>query len=224
MHIDIWSDIACPFCYLGKATLAAALADFRPTTDSGERADWAAGDVAIRFRSFQLNPEAPIELPEGDVYDYLSTKYGISREQAIAQNQQIAARASEYGIQMNMDDIVMTNTGSAHRLLHLAREYGKQDELVVRLFKAYFTDGLNVASSSVLIQLATDTGLPADQVAQVVESNAFENEVQHDLQLARQYGITGVPFFVINDKYAISGAQPESVFLEALQTAWSDSA
>lgn len=210
MNIDVWSDIACPFCYLGRTTLNAAL-------DKFEHAD----EVEVRFHSFQLNPEAPTESNE-NVYDYLAAKYGITREQAIAQNQQIAARGAELGIQFNMDGVQMTNTRSAHRLLHLALAEGKQDEMCGRLFQAYFTDGLNVANPEVLIQLATEVGLPAGPVTEVVEGAAFENEVDADIDQARAYGITGVPFFVINDKYAVSGAQPEELFVEALNTAWSE--
>lgn len=210
MNIDVWSDIACPFCYLGRTTLNAAL-------DKFEHAD----EVEVRFHSFQLNTEAPTESDE-NVYDYLAAKYGITREQAIAQNQQIAARGAELGIQFNMDDIQMTNTRTAHRLLHLALAEGKQDEMCGRLFQAYFTDGLNVANPEVLIQLASEVGLPAEPVTEVVEGATFENEVDADIDQARAYGITGVPFFVINDKYAISGAQPEEIFIEALDTAWSE--
>ncbi len=211
VKIDVWSDVACPFCYLGRETLKQALVEF-------EHAD----EVEVRFRSFQLNPEAPTEATQ-DVYDYLSAKYGITREQAISQNQQIVARGVELGIQFNMDQVQMTNTGSAHRLLHLALANGKQDELCGRLFKAYFTDGLNVADPEVLVQLATEVGLPLPTVTEVVEGTGFQNDVDADLNQARAYGITGVPFFVINEKYAISGAQPESVFAEALGKAWAES-
>lgn len=210
MHIDVWSDVACPFCYLGRATLKQALAKF-------EHAD----EVEVRFRSFQLNPEAPTEATQ-DVYDYLSAKYGISREQAVSQNQQIVARGTELGVEFNMDQVQMTNTGTAHRLLHLALADGKQDELCGRLFKAYFTDGLNIADPGVLIQLATEVGLSSSAATQVVEGVGFQNEVNADLNQARAYGITGVPFFVINEKYAISGAQPESIFTEVLNKAWAE--
>lgn len=210
MHIDVWSDVACPFCYLGRATLKQALAKF-------EHAD----EVEVRFRSFQLNPDAPTEATQ-DVYDYLSAKYGISREQAVSQNQQIVARGTELGVEFNMDQVQMTNTGTAHRLLHLALADGKQDELCGRLFKAYFTDGLNIADPGVLIQLATEVGLSSSAATQVVEGVGFQNEVNADLNQARAYGITGVPFFVINEKYAISGAQPESIFTEVLNKAWAE--
>lgn len=210
MQIDVWSDIACPFCYLGKTTLDKALANF-------EHRD----QVEVTYHSYVLNPDAPVE-PNYDLYDYLAKKFGISRDEAISMNNNLTARAAEEGLEWQMDKTVPSNTRSAHRLLHFAFEQGKQAELAQSLFKAYFSDGLNVAQPDVLVQLAADAGLDAEQARRVVESEQYSDAVDQDINAAAAMGITGVPFFVINNKYGISGAQPETLFNDALKQAWDD--
>lgn len=211
MKIDVWSDIACPFCYLGKVTLESALSKF-------EHAD----DVEVVYHSFLLNPGLPVDY-DGDLYDYLTRKLGVSREQAIAMNTQLTSRAAEQGLQWHMDQVVVTNLIDAHRLTHFAATQGKRSELITRFFEAYFSEGLHLGQREVLADLASSIGLDRAKVLQVLESEQFIEPVQADIERAQQLGITGVPFFVFNDKYGVSGAQPEAVFTQVLNQAWQES-
>lgn len=210
MHVDVWSDIACPFCYLGKVTLEQSLAEFKH-----------GDEVEVTYHSFLLNPAAPVD-PDVDLYEYLADKMGVSRTQAIQMNDQMSARAAEEGLEWHMDKTIPSNTTDAHRLLHYALERDKQSEMKTRLFKAYFTEGRNIAHHDVLVELAGEVGLDTSEVAHVLETGKFGTEVEQDLASARSMGISGVPFFVINNKYAISGAQPKSLFVDSLQKAWDE--
>ena len=210
MRIDIWSDVACPFCYIGKATLDKALQDF----DHRDSVD-------LVYHSFLLNPGQAVE-PKGDLHDYLSKKMGVSREQAQAMNQQVSARANEVGLAWNMDQTIPTNLIDAHRLLHFAAEHGRQQQLLNLMFSAYFTEGRHLGHADVLAELAEQAGLDRAQALEVLQSERYLVEVQNDVDHAHRLGIQGVPFFVINDKYGISGAQPQPIFTQALQQAWQD--
>lgn len=210
MQIDVWSDIACPFCFIGKATLDKSLANFAHSDD-----------VEVTYHSYILNPAAPVE-PDYDLYDYLANKYQTSRDEAKAMNDQLTARAAEFGAKWHMDQTIPSNTRDAHRLLHYALAQGKQAELADRLFQAYFSEGRNVALPEVLAELATEVGLDGEQAREVLASDDYSDAVDSDIRAAAGFGITGVPFFVIDNKYGISGAQPESLFDEALQNAWSE--
>lgn len=210
MKVEIWSDIACPFCYIGKRRFEEALRQF----ESGH-------EVEVVYRSFELDPHAPRDVGM-DIYDMLAQKYGISREQAKAMNQNVAKMAKSAGLRFQFDNVVLTNTFDAHRLTHYAAQHGKMAEMKERLLQAYFEEGRHVGDRETLALLAAEVGLDRTGAQEVLGSDAYGDEVRRDEAEARQLGIHGVPFFVINRKYGISGAQSVEVFLEALQKAWSE--
>lgn len=208
--VDVWSDIMCPFCYLGDGLLAQALTQF-PHRDV----------VEVRYHSFQLQPD----LPQGEtfnVYEYLSKTRGFPIAQAQAMNGHITQQGAALGLLYNFDNTLMTNTRSAHHLIHYAAQQGCQHEMVERLFRAYFTDGLHVGELEVLAGLAAEIGLDRAEALAALQSGEFDTAVEADIRQARQFGIQGVPFFVFNNKYAVSGAQPVEAFLQALDKAWGD--
>jgi predicted DsbA family dithiol-disulfide isomerase len=206
--IDVWSDVMCPFCYLGDAHLNQAIERF-PHGSS----------VDVVYHSFQLMPELEVG-KRVDLLDLLVNKRGFPRAQAEAGNARITAQGAKLGLDFRFDRAVTTNTLDAHRLTHFAKAAGRQREMVERLFKAYFTDGRDVGSHEELADLAAEAGLDRAGAAAALATGAFEADVAADINQARQYGITGVPFFVLDQKYAVSGAQPVEAFLQALQTAW----
>ncbi|WP_405108317.1 DsbA family oxidoreductase [Paenibacillus sp. FSL K6-1217] len=210
MRIDIWSDYACPFCYIGKRRLEHALSQF-PDRDK----------VEVVFRSFQLDPNARKDETR-DIHELLAGKYGMTREKAQAMNAQLAEQAQDVGLEFNFDTIRSTNTFDAHRLSHYAAAEGKAPQLTERLLRAYFTDSLNLGDRQVLAELAAEVGLDQAKVAAVLDSEAYGDKVHADIEQARQLNITGVPFFVFNNKYAVSGAQPGPVFTEVLDTVWAE--
>ena len=210
MRIEVWSDIACPFCYIGKRRLEEALAHFPGKTE-----------VEVVYRSFELDSHAPRSV-EYDVHDMLSRKYGMSREHAVANNRNLAAQARELGIAFNFDTLKLTNTFDAHRLSHLAAKQGLMGEMIDQLYKAYFTDGLLLGDHAVLVQLAEEVGLAREEVEAALAGDAFSDAVRSDQQEAAMFGIRGVPYFILNRKYAVSGAQPVDVFRQALDQAWRD--
>lgn len=210
MKIDIWSDIGCPFCYLGTTQLNLALADFEPK-DS----------IEITHHSFQLDPNAPVET-DLSLNEMLADKKGFAVEHAERLNQNVASMFSAVGLQMNYKDAKAVNTFDAHRLAHYAAAHGKQAEMLARLFKAYFTDGLNTADGETLVRLAGEVGLDEDAARQVLASGKYTADVQADIQQAAFYGIHGVPFFIFENKYAISGAQGTDAFRRALEQIWQE--
>ncbi|MBZ9521535.1 DsbA family oxidoreductase [Bacillus safensis] len=212
MKVQIWSDIACPFCYIGKKQLETALEQF-PEKDQ----------VEIEFKSFELDPHAPVDV-DHDVHDMLVKKYGMSRSQAMAMNEQVKQAGKEKEIDFQFDPLVLTNTFDAHRLAQYAGQMGKGDFVMGELFQAYFTDGKHVGDRQTLLQIAEKAGLDEKEVQQVLGSEAFADHVRKDEQEARQLGINAVPFFLINDKYSVAGAQPADTFLGALETAWKEEA
>jgi predicted DsbA family dithiol-disulfide isomerase len=214
MRVEIWSDVVCPWCYVGKRRLESALATF-PHADQ----------VEIIYRSFELDPTAPKGAGQ-PVAEYLGKKYGGGRQAGEQMVARVAAVAAQEGLAFNYKSSIRANTTDAHRLLHLALEVGGprlQVELKERLFKAYFTDTLAVDDHLVLTDVAVAAGLPADRVARVLESGEFLGDVLADVSQARAYGANGVPFFVIDRKVGISGAQPAEVFSKALEQVWTDS-
>ena len=206
--IDVWSDVVCPFCYLGHAVLDEAVAQF-PHGSS----------VQIRYRSFQLHPgiDAPIRAD-----DYLRTKLGLPEEQLAASHAQLAARGARAGLDYRFETALMVDTMDAHRIIHLAADHGKQIEAVTRLFRAEFTEGLDVSDHTVLTELAVELGLDRERATTTLTTGGYEKEIRADLAQARQYGITGVPFFVFDGKRAVSGAQPVETFRRALDVSWQD--
>jgi predicted DsbA family dithiol-disulfide isomerase len=216
VRIDVWSDVVCPFCYIGKRRLEKALAD------TGISAD-------IVWHSFQLDPSTKND-DNREHATRLAEKYGRSRDWAVQMLAQVTRMAAEEGLEYHFEKAKAANTADAHRLLHLARELVEagevpadtQSRLKERLLRGYFTEGRHVGDHDTLAELATEVGLPAERVHQVLAGTQYAKEVQDDQAQALSYGATGVPFFVIDNKYGIGGAQPLEVFKEALRRANAD--
>jgi predicted DsbA family dithiol-disulfide isomerase len=210
MKVEIWSDVACPWCYIGKRRIETALDQF-------EQRD----QVEIIWRSYQLDPQAP-RVSDKTVNAILSQKYGMSEQQAAAANQRVSSLAAAEGLEYHMENARYGNSFDAHRLIHLAAAHHLQGEMEERFFKAYFTEGLALGETETLVKLATEIGLDEDEVRSTLASDAYAKEVRADIQRARMFGIQGVPFFAIDEKYGVSGAQPAEVLKEVLQQAWTD--
>jgi predicted DsbA family dithiol-disulfide isomerase len=214
MRIEIWSDVVCPWCYIGKRRLETALGGF-------EHAD----DVEVVYRSFELDPGAPRhghELTTG----VLARKYGRTEAEMRQMQQQLVATAAEEGLAFRLLENVHTNTIDAHRILHLALETGGpalQRDLKEALLAAYFVRAEDVGDHAVLRAAATEVGLDEGRVAEVLATDEYAHAVQADIAQARAYGATGVPFFVVDQKYGVSGAQPADVFSRVLDQAWAES-
>ena len=208
MNVEIWSDIACPWCYVGKRRFEAALGAF-------EHRD----EVTVTWRSFELDPEAP-PAREGDNATRLARKYGITREQAVASQQNLAEVAAGDGIEMRFEDVRGGNTFDAHRLIHLGAAHGLQEAMTERLFRAHHSEGELVSDHEVLARLAGEVGLPADEVAATLGSDRYGAQVREDETLAARIGIQGVPFFVVDRAIGVSGAQPPDVLGELLKRGW----
>lgn len=196
MKIEIWSDIVCPFCLIGKRHLELALEQF-------EHRD----AVEIIWRSFELDPTAPATA-EGTLAEAIARKYGISLEQSEASQRDIAARAQAVGLTFNWQKAQYGNTFDAHRMIHLAAAHGKASEAQQAFKTAYFTDGKSVADSATIREIALELGLPAPEIEEVLTTDLYADAVRTDENQARNYGISGVPFFLIEGKWAINGAQP----------------
>jgi predicted DsbA family dithiol-disulfide isomerase len=210
MKVEIWSDIMCPFCYIGKRKFENALQQFT----NKEK-------VEVVWHSYQLDPDMQ-HVPGKSIHEVLGEKKGWSPQQARQMNNQVTAMAREVGLSYQLDQAVPANTFSAHRLTHLAQKHGLQDQAEERLFSAYFTEGKNIQDTETLVQLAQEIGLPETEIRQMLAGDAFTQEVRRDIYEARQIGVRGVPFFVLNEKYGISGAQPTEVFLQALNQVWEE--
>lgn len=213
MRIEIWSDVVCPWCFIGKRRLEAALASF-------EHAD----EVEVVFRSFELDPSAPHHGHERTLAT-LSRKYGRSEAEMRQAMEGVMATAAEEGLALRLFDNVHTNTVDAHRLLHLALETGgpvQQRELKESLLAAYFLRAEDVGDHAVLRDVALGAGLDPERVDAVLASEEYADAVAADVAQARAYGATGVPFFVVDGRYGISGAQPAEVFSQTLERAWAD--
>ena len=205
VRIDIWSDIVCPWCAIGEAHLAQALERF----EHGE-------DVEIRWHSFELDSAAP-RVRNGDYVEALARKYGTGKDQAQAMVDTMTNRAAELGLSFRFDRVQPGNTFDAHRLLHLAAERGLQQPLVDRFFTAYLSDGEAIGDPDVLQRLAVEVGLDAGEVAEVLATDAYAAAVRNDEADARRLGVTGVPFFVFDGRYAVAGAQPAELLLDVLR-------
>ncbi|MCJ8012057.1 DsbA family oxidoreductase [Paenibacillus sp. KQZ6P-2] len=210
MKVEVWSDFACPFCYIGKRRFEAALEGFEHKNE-----------VEVVFRSFELDPNAPRE-NEHDMHTILANKYGMSIEKAKSMNDNLTEQAKAVGLTYHFDTMQVTNTFDAHRLTHWAGEFGKRYDMTERLLKAYFTDSELLGDRAVLALLAGEIGLDAKAAADMLESDAYKEDVREDESQASKLGISGVPFFVVNEKYGISGAQPAEVFTEALANIWKE--
>jgi predicted DsbA family dithiol-disulfide isomerase len=212
LRIDIWSDIACPWCYVGKRHLEQALEKFAHRDD-----------VDIVWRAFELDPSAPRVRDTSQSYaERLARKYGTDAGKAQMMIDRMVNTAAQDGIAMRFDHIRPGNTFDAHRLLHLAHERGVQDAMKERLMRAYLTEGKAIGEPEVLRELAGEVGLDDAEVGELFDSDRYAAEVRQDEAIARELGITGVPFFVLAGRMGVSGAQPASVLLGALERAWSE--
>jgi len=210
MNVEIWSDVMCPFCYIGKRKFEKALGQF-PHKD----------DIKIIWKSFQLDPSTVTD-PSLNTIENLRLKKGWSKEQAAETIAHVADIAMQVGLNFNFDKAVVANSFDAHRLSHLAKKYNLQNELEEKLFSAYFTEGKNTADHETLLNIALEIGLDKTEVSDLLKGNTFTNEVHQDVEQAQQLGVRGVPFFVLNQKYAISGAQESDTFLQALHKAYDE--
>jgi predicted DsbA family dithiol-disulfide isomerase len=208
VNLEIWSDVVCPWCYLGKRRLEAALAEF-------EHRD----EVELRWRSFELDPGAPRER-DVDGATHLAQKYGMSRDEAVARQRQLAELAAGDGLDMRFDLVRGGNTFDAHRLLQLAAERGVQNEVKERFMRAHHTEGESIGDTATLERLAVEAGLDRDEVRDVLAGDRYRSAVRADEQMAASLGIGGVPFFVADRTFAASGAQSPQVLGEMLRQAW----
>ena len=210
MKVEIWSDIVCPFCYIGKRKFEKALESFG-----------AKDKVEIEWKSFQLDPE--MDNTKGlSVHEYLGKRKGGTAADGKRMNDNMTAIAKEVGLDYDFDNAIINNTLPAHRLLHFAKEKGLQNELKERLFKAYYTQGKDTGDIETLIQLATEVGLAEAEARKVLEENLYAQDVLNDQEQAYHVGVQGVPFYVFNNKYAVSGAQSPEVFAEVLEKVWQE--
>jgi len=200
----------CPWCYIGKRRLEEALATFEHTDQ-----------VSVTYRSFQLDPTSPAT-SELSLEEMLAQKYGRTLAQAREMNDRVAGIAATVGLDFHLQDAHPANTFRAHRLLHFAASKGVGNELTERLMRGYFAEGVRIGDRDELLRLAVEAGLDRDEAAGVLDSDAFDAEVRADIALAQAFGATGVPFFVFDRKYAVSGAQETALFSEVLDTAWAD--
>jgi predicted DsbA family dithiol-disulfide isomerase len=208
MDIEIWSDIACPWCYVGKRRFEAALAAF-------EHRD----DVSVTWRSFELDPQAPAQRPV-DSATHLAEKYGMSRDEALARQRSLAEVAAGDGLDMRADLARGGNTFDAHRLVQLAKANGVQDAMKERLMRAYHTEGESIGDTETLRRLALDVGLPEDEVRDVLASDRYAADVREDERTAMSLGINAVPFFVVDRRMGAAGAHPAQALGELLRRGW----
>jgi predicted DsbA family dithiol-disulfide isomerase len=208
LEIDVWSDIVCPWCAIGKHRLESALSRF-------EHKD----DVEVVWHAFELDPDAPA-LQEGDNAARLAEKYGRTRSQALAMMRQVEDTAAKDGLELHLTTARTGNTFDAHRVLYLAADRGLERAVYDRFLRGYMTEGEAIGNREVLVKLASEAGLEATEVRAVFASDRYKSEVREDERAARSLGINGVPFFVFGGKYAVSGAQHAEVMLRGLEQAW----
>lgn len=210
MKIEIWSDVMCPFCYIGKNNFEKALEKL-PFKD----------EVEVEWKSFQLDPTLdPSETKT--TFEYFKEKKGFPEAQAKQMIGQVSQMGKGSGIEFNFEKALITNTFSAHKLLHLAKKYNLADKMEEALFIAHFIDGKNVGDTDTLISIAASLGLDENEAKQVLVSEEFNDDVQNDISEAGNHGISGVPFFILNGKYSVSGAQPVEFFVNALQQTYNE--
>lgn len=210
VQVEIWSDVMCPFCYIGKRRFEEAMAEFEHP-----------GEVEITWKSFQLNPNMQTD-PSINIHQYLADAKGWNLDYAKQMNDGVTEMAESVGLQYDFDRAVVANSFKAHRFSHLATKHGLGDAAEEALFKAYFSQGRNIDDNKTLLDLAAEIGLDAIEAQQMLNTTTFSAEVNEDIAEARELGISGVPFYVFNRKYAVSGAQPPQLFLQTLRKAFED--
>lgn len=210
MNVEIWSDVMCPFCYIGKRKFEKALEQFPHKNE-----------INIIWKSFQLDPDSVTD-PNLNAIAHLAQRKGWSKEQATETTQHVTDIAKQVGLDFHFEKAVVANSFDAHRLSHLAKKYNKQNELEEKLFAAYFTEGKNTSDHTTLLQIGKDLKLDEKEITDVLKSDAYAEDVEHDISESQQIGVRGVPFFVIDRKYAVSGAQEPDTFLNALTKAYEE--
>ena len=203
IKVDIWSDVQCPWCYIGKRKFEGGVAQF-------------GGDVAVEYHSFELAPDTPVDY-DGSPADYLSERKGIPMAQVGQMLERVTSIAASVGLDYHYEDVRQTNTIKAHELIHYAKAKDRQVDMKERLLRAYFVEGRHVGRIDDLADLAADVGLDRDDVIRSLSASEYLADVKADVALARQYGIQGVPFFVIDGKYGVSGAQESTTFADVLR-------
>lgn len=210
VKIEVWSDFVCPFCYIGKRRLEFALGQF-PHKDN----------VSVEYKSYELAPDAETYSGKG-IHQVMADKFGMSLEKAKSSNEELGKQAAELELTYNFDFMKPTNTFDAHRVAKYATEHGKGKDLTERLLKAYFTDSELISDHTTLVRLANEIGLNGNEVSELLKVDDYALHVRADEEQARQIGVQGVPFFVFNEKYAVSGAQPTETFTEVLEKVWQE--
>lgn len=210
MKVEVWSDFVCPFCYIGKRKLEVALEEF-PHREH----------VFVEFKSYQLEPKGEVNA-ELTRDEWLAEKYGVSIEEAKTMNDDITSQAAAVGLIFNFNHIQSANTFDAHRLLQYAIKYHKSNELTERILKAHFTESAHIGDHLTLLKLAVEVGLDQEEVETILQTCKNSKNVRLDQELAQEMGVQSVPFFVFNERYAISGAQPPEVFIEILEKVWEE--
>ena len=213
IKIDVWSDIACPWCYIGKRNLESGLAVAAQSAD--------APVVEVTYHSYELSPDTPVDF-DGSEIDFLAGHKGMPAEQVKQMLENVTGVAANAGLEYNFDILKHTNTVKAHELLHFAKEQGVQPEMKERLMRAYFSARSHGGRVEDLAVLASEVGLDADATREALTSGRFTAAVRADQAQAQAYGINGVPFFVIDGKYGVSGAQPAEAFTQILQQVWEE--
>jgi predicted DsbA family dithiol-disulfide isomerase len=210
MQIEIWSDIACPWCYIGKRRFEAALENF-PHKDQ----------VEVTWRSYQLDPSLPAHDDRSEL-EYLSTVKGMPKDQVAQMFEHVKTQAAGVGLDYDFDNLVVANSFTGHRFLHLAKKHGEGDAAKESLLSAHFEKSQDIGDIDVLVGIGVGLGLDEQEIREALAGDAFAAEVRQDIAEARALGVQGVPFFVLDRKYGISGAQPSEVFAGALNQAWSE--
>lgn len=210
IKIDIWSDINCPFCYIGKRKFEAAIAQFPHQAE-----------VEVEWHSFELDPNAKT-LPGKAAHEHLAEIKGQTEEWALEMQQYVTQSAADSGLNFNFGDMVIANSFDAHRLIQLAKTHSLGAEAEEALFAAHLVLGKNIADRQTLLSVASEIGIDQNSAIQMLDSDAFADEVRLDEKVAQQIGISGVPFFIFNQKYTVSGAQPVETFLGALEKSWEE--
>lgn len=202
IKVDIWSDVQCPWCYIGKRKFEAGAAQF-------------GGEVEVEYHSFELAPDTPVDF-DGTPADYLAQRKGLPAEQVELMLERVTGIAKSVGLEYDYDRMHQTNTVISHELVHFAKSKGRQLEMTERLFQAYFLNGEHIGRIPDLVDIAVELGFDRTEVTEALESHRFLADVKADVALAREYGINGVPFFVIDGKYGVSGAQEADTFANVL--------
>lgn len=210
MRVDIWSDIRCPFCYIGKKKFEIALERFTHKEQ-----------VEVVWHSFQLDPGLKTD-PGVHTYDYLARIKGMPREQVIEMHDYVTQAAHEVGLTFDFEKVVVANSFDGHRLIQLAKSSGLADAAEEHLFRAHFTEGKNIDDKATLREIGISIGLDETSVDEVLSSDKFADKVQEDEMMARHIGIRGVPFFIFNNRYTVSGAQPAEAFLQTMEKTWNE--